>query len=153
LHPGIQWYLKTIIPNENTCTDSAFALLNAIKAIQHHDPTLILITEAAFNWDQQYMPHWHSLWVRSGYDINFTLLDDNTIDYEITKQDQLYRENVAWYLDLVQSELVRNPSKQYRRELNHLTNTLQLQQTHTTNAQAEEKRAQFKVIDGGKIST
>lgn len=150
-HPGLGWYLKTVFPACNASNAAAKINLAIVRLKQCH-AHLVYTNTVAYNWSQQLMPGWHSLWLRIGHDVRFTTSHDGNLDYEIWDQQQLFVHEAEVYNIMIQEQIVKNrKNKTLVQELKQLGEITCFLQNYSSDSTAQHNRSKFKVISGGKI--
>ena len=148
-HPGLGWYLKTIIPCNNNGDCEINLAVNRLKMFHSH---VVCTTPVAYNWEQAAIVGWHSLWIRDGRDIRFTHTGEGKINFEIWDQRELLMHEAEFYNIMIKDQMVKNKhNKNLVQDLKQLDQIASFLQNYSSDKTAKEQRSKFKVISGGKI--
>lgn len=149
-HPGVRWYIKTIIPNIELITDDTYELWSMWKYLSEHFPNLIKITKVSYNWDGKNMPGWQTIWLDQRIDIRTTWTKNDgfnwkMVDFDIGLQlsgieiEQLFENNIN-------NRLSNTNTAQYKK----IYRILEFLKTYTIDKR-KDNRKKIKVIENAEI--
>jgi len=145
-HPGIGWYLKTIIPTIDVASFDSLEIYNYMVEISNHYPSLLCITPQAYNWKQETIPNWHTVWIRDGMDLHITIDSMGCITHEIDE----YQVGVKHHTHVLWQEIsnlnLDNFSEQQKEHLEKIADVIQFLHTYTDEATSKLARKNFRVI-------
>ena len=90
VHPGRHWWLKTVIPIDNTLESA-----RVWRKIRKKEPLNIHITDSAYDWFGNPIDAC-SVWIREGIDVILTVGYYGNIDYEIKKFAESFNDSGKW---------------------------------------------------------
>ena len=146
--PGLSWYLKTLVPNLDCPTPESRPIVTLIQRMTRRYPDKILVVRSAFNWNQELLGQFNSLWIRDGYDVAITS-HNGSLSYRLVKQNKQSTIAIDYLNGQLNSQL-STASDQQKEELSLLTNAANILHNRYSES-AQECRSNFKVITGGKI--
>jgi hypothetical protein len=86
-HPGVNWWLKTVIPNHpSNCY--ALDIVKFWNRLAKLYPTQILISDIAFDWNNNRIDYCQSIWLNKKIDIKVKIDEDGDFDYDILDYDE-----------------------------------------------------------------
>lgn len=148
-HPGIKWYIKTVIPGFNMLTDETYQLWSMWNYLSDHFPNLIKITKVSYNWDGKIIPGWWTIWLDQKIDIrviwdkkdgfNWKMVDfDAGLNLSAIDIEQLFVNNID-------NRLSKENTAQYK----EIHSILEFLKTYTIKRKDNKKR--IRVIENAKI--
>jgi hypothetical protein len=87
LHPGVNWYIKTILPN-HPANNNATDIVRFWHKLESLYPKQILITETAFDWNGNKIQFCNTIWLNKKIDIKIKIDDLGKFDYDILDYDE-----------------------------------------------------------------
>ena len=88
MHPGINWYIKTIIPDDTYDSDEIKPIIHGWKKLENENKHLVRITDAAVDWDGNILPGWRTIWLNHQIDVDWKI-EPTTLHmvYDIVEYD------------------------------------------------------------------
>jgi len=140
VHPGLGWWLKTAVPNEDT-----LGLLVVWDSISRAHPGLIHISDVAYDWKGQSIHNVSSIWLRESADVDVSFVNGE-FSYVIYPFDEATNR---WGQKLkVALTKYKNKHKE-NFDINNwhkLVEVAQLLKQWTTHRQAQVKRKGWKIV-------
>ncbi len=131
-HPGISWYLKTVVP-----ITSDPPLLQYWEQIAAAHDNLVQIVNSAYDWQAHLIPNCVSVWIHTQNHVQLLVEPDQTWCYQIENH--------------VQDQMITHMLEQFdfgSDTWHMIQHALQLKQQHVTNKQAELRRKGFRIHHG-----
>ncbi|MFA5489437.1 MAG: hypothetical protein WC284_09490 [Candidimonas sp.] len=83
LHPGVGWWLKTICPDPSCERMEGVELTHSWIALTKTNA--VILTEVAFDWQGNVIPHMWSVWLKESIDVK----DWKIISYDLSMQSKI----------------------------------------------------------------
>ena len=142
-HPGVSWYIKTIIPNA-TPDSAVYAISRFWEKLQELHPRLVKIGNSAYDWDGSKIDGWCTVWVNVRIDLSVSWSDNKGFEYKIVDFDEGLKISAGKLLKwLENSSFPDGCSAEYSRLL-EISSFLQ---THTVEEKSRKKRSQLRVLE------
>lgn len=146
-HPGIKWYIKTIIPSYELLNNDTYQLWILWKYLSEHFPNLIKITNIAYNWNGDLIPRWWTIWLDQKIDIRVNWSNENgftwkMVDFDIGLKisayeiEQLFENNF--------NDRLSNIDKAHYKQLHYI---LEFLRTYTNDKRSKDNRKHLRVIE------
>jgi hypothetical protein len=143
-HPGRNWWLKTVIPVEETTTPS-----KVWQMVLKKEPFNVMITDIAYDWKGTVIVGARSVWIRQGIDVVINI-DDNKVGYKTKKFAESFNDSGKWLYEQITRSWESNVQNINDEDWHNLFSVAELMSAWTTEDQATEKRKVFKVIKNEK---
>jgi hypothetical protein len=135
-HPGINWYLKTVVPLQ-----SDPPVITYWQQIAHMHDNLVQIQPIAYDWQGDAIPACASVWIHMHNHVQLQVNPDHTWQYQI--QNHIPDHNIEHTLQ----------SFKFSDHTWHMIkHALTLKRQHVTHAQAHARRKGFNIIHGSQDS-
>jgi hypothetical protein len=140
-HPGIKWWLKTVVPNRNIDE----LLYEVWQQISTRIPSTVRLVNMAFDWHGNIIQDGVSIWICANKDVVLEYREDGLFDYSIEDSGDTFN---AWGIVLNRfleenHNMSEEPENSPLREIQEI---LEFMAGATTETQAKERRTGFKVI-------
>ena len=140
-HPGAGWWLKTAIPYQ-----AQSRVYQAWDAVQQKHPGLVCIQPSAYDWQQQWIPGVHSIWLNIRVDVSVSIMEHD-FTYDIDDYDTSFN---VWGKKISRA-LGNDKSKHPKLDDWHmLRDVAKLMQSWTTDRQARINRRSLKIVNSEK---
>jgi hypothetical protein len=140
-HPGMGWWLKTVIPSDQTCS-----VTKAWQTLAEKNQNMITLVEVAYNWHGQIINGATSIWLRNQQDVDLDMIQGQW-HYVIRPYDESVN---VWGHRLADSIKIWHKFNKTSASSNHgwhkLKDVAKLLQNWTSNQQAQIKRKGFKLV-------
>ena len=144
VHPGRNWWLKTVIPIDDTTDPSRVWYM-----IHKKEPLNVHITDFAYDWYGNAISA-YSVWIREGIDVIIKIGKNGKVDYKISPFSQSFNESGKWLYDELTKSWESNTQNINDEDWHKLFSVAELMSGWTTESQASEKRKVFKIISDEK---
>lgn len=151
-HPGINYYIKTIIP----CLQSDYSDLNdfccAWETLKDTYPKLIKFVDIAIDWYGNRINGWKTIWIHQKIDIIWEYNSYTGLEYQIIEYNDGLKssaiKSLDWLAELTNRQLQNN--KVCYEKLKEISEFLN---KYTSDAEAIKLRSKLKVITNDKLLT
>jgi hypothetical protein len=149
-HPGIAFYIKTIMPGPSILNEETYILWRSWCAIHEKHSQLIRLVDKAYDWQGATLPGWWTIWLDQRIDITWNFTIESGFEFEIIDYADGLKisasKSLNWF-NAISNRHQTNDIVCYDR-IEEITEFLG---TYTTDKSANEKRANLRVIENDKI--
>jgi hypothetical protein len=142
-HPGISWYIKTVIPHADP-EDPVHEISQFWEKLQKLHPRLVRIVGTAYDWDGSKIPGWSTIWLNAKIDLAVSWSEDQGFEYKIVDFDDGLKISATKLLEWLKSSSSPNGSPAEYSRLLEISSFLQ---THTFEEKSRKKRSQLRVLE------
>lgn len=151
-HPGIKWYIKTIIPGYRLLTDDTYTLWAMWRHLTEHFPNLVKITNIAYYWDGKSIPGWWTIWLDQKIDIRVSWsreagFDWKMVDYDIGLKMSAVEIEALLETNYLNDRLSNLDVIHYKQILY----ILEFLKTYTPDKRSKANRKKIRVIEDAEI--
>jgi hypothetical protein len=139
-HPGVGWWLKTVVPNSDP-----IELLKVWQALAAKHHGLISISAWAYDWQEALIPNCSTIWIRDGADIELRCqdLDITYVIYPFDDATNSWGNRLRRQLNAYR---LRSPKNFDKHSWHNLAAVAHLLKHWTTERQAHVNRKGWKVV-------
>lgn len=151
-HPGIKWYIKTIMPGPKILNNDTYVLYNLWKYLESRFPKLVKLVDCAYDWQGELIPSWYTIWLNEKIDIRVSWNRANGFSWDIVEYDLGLNASAKDALELMDNSFTAaRHSKQSTVCYNELCNILEYLKTWTSDKKAKANRQNLRIIDYDEI--
>lgn len=151
-HPGIKWYIKTIIPGPKILNNDTYVLYNLWKHLESRWPKLIRLIECAYDWQGDSIPYWYTVWLNERIDVRISWNRNDGFSWNIVDYEIGLNSSANDALEIIDNSLTAaRHSQQSTVCYNELCNILEYLKTWTSDKKAKTNRQNFRIIDYDEI--
>lgn len=150
-HPGISWYIKTVIPGPTVCNQNILVILDFWQKISSCNPSLIRLVDSAYDWDGVRLHGWWTVWLNVGIDVSWSWDESIGFSYEIIEYHEGLRSSASRIRNwLNQASTTRHLSDDqiHYEKLNVIAGFLE---TYSSESESRAKRSRLQVISDEEI--
>jgi hypothetical protein len=144
-HPGKDWWLKTVIPTNQTAGPNIMW-----KKIQQKEPLNVLLTNSAVDWFENPIKDAHTVWVRQGIDLVVDFDETGDFTYVVKNVTDSFNEFGKIINENIMNAWEANSQNLTDIDWHNLIYISNLMSGWTSDVQADKKRKMFKVITNEK---
>lgn len=143
-HPGVGWWLKTVVPNSDSLD-----LLRLWMALSQKHSGLIAITSWAYDWQENVIANCSSIWIREGTDVDLRVKHQEYtyVIYPFDDATNSWGTRLRRQLNSYRAKMPNNFDKGSWHNLLQVANLLK---QWTTERQAQVKRKAWKVVSNSE---
>lgn len=151
-HPGVKWYIKTILPGYNILTNDSYPLWAMWRHLAEHHSDFVKIVNTSYDWDGKLIPNWWTIWLDQRIDIVISWSREHGFNWKIVDYDiglKLSADDIYKILSETSDNRQPNYDSLHYKQLCYIIEYLK---TYTTEKRSKSNRKKLKVIENAKIS-
>jgi len=149
-HPGLKWYIKTILPSPRMLNDDTCVLFNFWKSVEARHMKHVCLTNVAYGWSGQPIPNWWTIWLDSKIDIVWSWSREHGFDYELVDYNiglNLSGNSLESAIEINDTRHTGSSAVSYEK----CTNIANFLKTYTSDQRSRQKRSLMKVIENDEV--
>ena len=150
-HPGIKFYIKTILPGPIILNDNTHKIWKFWKDLSIQHSKLIILVERAYDWQGNRLRGWWTIWLNQKIDIIWSYSEENGFDYNIVDYEIGLKhsadKSLSWFDTLTDRH---HPDDILCYE--QLEEVASFLKSYTSEKSANLHRTNLKVLENDKIS-
>ncbi len=151
-HPGVKWYIKTIIPGYGMLTDDSYPLWAMWRFLTEHYPHLIKIINSAYDWQGNLLTGWWTIWLDQRIDIRVKWSKEDGFDWKLVDYEDGLKLSAEDISSMISTLFDDRHTEQETLQFKQLNYILDFLRTYTTDKRSKENRKKLKVIENDQIS-
>jgi hypothetical protein len=149
-HPGIKWYIKTVLPGPLILNSETIPLFDFWKSIERRHKGRVLLTDVAYNWSGIAVTNWWTIWLHEKIDISWSWSADSGFGYQVIDHDIGLKNSGSLIEALLSTTDDRLPIRS-RISYAKLLNIASFLKTYTSDQRSKQNRSKMRVIHHDEI--
>lgn len=150
-HPGIGWYIKTILPGPNILTDDVYPLFAMWQAIQKRMPSKVNLANRAYGWHGEPIDNWWTIWLNNRIDIEVTWSRTDGFDWSMVDYDVGLRNSATRIIEWANANIDDRHRDGIPVSYGHICEIASFLETYTPEHRSRQNRSKLRVLTDGEI--
>lgn len=150
-HPGIKWYIKTIIPGTGILNDDTYTLWTMWRHLSEHFSHLVKIVDIAYDWDGSLINQWWTIWLDQRIDVRVSWTRELGFNWKLVDYEDGLKLSAIEISSIVNNMCNNRLTEQELLKYKQLSYILEFLKTYTTDKRSKENRKTLKVIENDQI--